>query len=230
VPLDRSAPLADSVVDGLELGHRLARDGWCVVDARFTPEECSSIETACAARRWPAVSADLVAWIADPRWAAIVLSALGPDVRVVREQVVTKAPLGPGEVPWHQDDEYSLVAGEQLTCFVALDDITPDNGCLWMATGSHRRGRLDHVPVGYLRTIAGPVEDPVVAVPLAQGSVAVFSSLTLHRSGPNRTPGTRPAWMVQFCRADATDAATGGLLDGCPLVAIDGTWLDHPRR
>jgi hypothetical protein len=212
------------------VGHELDRDGWTVVGPLFSAEECAAIEDVCGARRWPHVSADLVPWIADPRWAPIVLPTLGPDVRFVREQVVTKAPHAEAEVPWHQDDGYSRVAGKQLTCFVALHEITLDNGCLWMATGSHRRGALAHVPAGYLRTVAEPVEDPVVAVPLDQGSAAVFSVLTLHRSGANRTGGTRPAWMVQFCRADATDAATGAPLDGCPLVAADGHWFDLPRR
>lgn len=222
-----SRPVAEP--GALEVEERIDRDGWTVVDGLFTPQECSTIRAVCDGRRWPTIPDDLVTWIADPRWAAVVVPVLGPDVRFVREQVVTKAPFAEAEVPWHQDDGYSRVAGVQLTCFVALDAITPDNGCLEMATGSHRRGPLDHVPAGYLKTVADGVEDPVVAVPLRTGSAAVFSSLTLHRSGANRTSGTRPAWMLQFCTATAVDRATGGPVEGCPLVAADGQWLDHPR-
>lgn len=202
--------------------------GWTTVDL-FTPDECDAIAGVCADRHWPDIPPELRAWIMDPRWADLAIPFLGPDVRFLREQVVTKPPNAVTEVPWHQDTGYARVTGEFLTFFVALDDISLDNGCLWMVSGSHRRGPLDHVRSGNFLEIAESVGQAGEPVVLAQGRAAVFSSLMLHRSGGNRTGGTRPAWMVQFGRRDVVDPSTGATPEGCPLVAEGGVWLDRPR-
>ena len=205
--------------------------GWAVVDALLSPVECDTVAAACAARRWPDIPDALVRWIMDDRWAPLVLPTLGPDVRFLREQLVTKPPRADVRVPWHQDSGYARVPTEFVTCFVALEDITLANGCLWVLPDSGRDGLVDHVPSAYWREVATPVEEPGVPVELARGSALVLSSFTFHRSGGNTTDGLRPAWMVQFCRADALDTA-GAPIAGppCPLVATAGRWRTRPGR
>jgi ectoine hydroxylase-related dioxygenase (phytanoyl-CoA dioxygenase family) len=60
--------------------------------------------------------------------------------------------------------------------------------------------------------------------------VLVFSSLVMHRSGPNTTDDPRRAWIIQFCSAEAQSALSGRVLDDRLLVADGGTWLDEPVR
>ena len=203
-------------------------EGWAVVDALLSDAECDALAATVEARRWPDIPDALVDWIMDPRWAPLVVPTLGPEVRFLREQVVTKTPRADVQVPWHQDSGYARVPTEFVTCFLALDDITIANGCLWVLPGSHLGGLVDHRPSGYWREVAAAVDDPGVPIELARGSALVFSSFTLHRSGGNGTDGRRPAWMAQFCRADALDTA-GAPLSGCPVVADAGGWLDRPR-
>ncbi len=94
-----------------------------------------------------------------------------------------------------------------------------------MLPGSHRRGPVDHAPSGQILRVDLDVDDPGVPVPLDQGSVLAFSSLTFHRSGPNVTEDARPAWLVQFCVAGAVDERRGvPFLDG-PVVAAGGSWV-----
>jgi phytanoyl-CoA dioxygenase PhyH len=204
---------------------RLRDVGWAVVGSFLTQSECDALGSALMNRGWPRVSPELAKWIRDPRWGALTVPYLGPDIRFIREQVVTKAPRSQEEVPWHQDSGYARVAGEFLTCFLALDDINVDNGCLWIVSASHRDGLVPHMPDGYLRILAVPPDHAGQPIPLARGSVAVFSSLTIHRSGANRTGGTRPVWMLQFAAADVRDVATGAPAQGCPVVAQAGEWL-----
>ncbi len=199
------------------------------VGSLFDRDETRALTSACHGRQGPRGSGELQRWIADPRWAPLAIGHLGPDVRLVRQQLVTKAPTSAGVVPWHQDRAYGRVAGEFLTFFVALDDITVDNGCLWMLSGSHRHGLAEHSPRGYLLEIVEPLGVEGEPVALAPGQAVAFTSLTHHRSGPNASVGTRPAWMVQFCAADACDTATGAPLDGCPMMASDGAWLERMR-
>lgn len=210
------------------IGSVLRDVGWVVVESFLTPSECDALGSALMNRGWPRVSPKLAKWIRDPRWGAVTMPYLGPDVRFIREQVVTKAPRSPEEVPWHQDSGYARVAGEFLTCFLALDDITIDNGCLWIVSASHLDGLVPHVPDGYLRILAAPPGHPGQPIPLARGSMVVFSSLAVHRSGANHTGGTRPVWMLQFAGGDVRDVATGAPAQGCPLVAQGGQWRSPP--
>lgn len=190
-----------AAVDSIELAAALDLDGFAVVEGWFTSADVDELTAVLARRRWPMVPDALLGWLGADRWRALVVPLVAPEVAVVREQLVTKAPRSAAEVPWHQDDAYARIAGEFLTCFVALDDLTLDNGCLWMLPGSHRDGPREHRPHGYLHEVAEAPHGPGVAVPLTRGSMVVFGSLTLHRSGPNATDGTRPAWMVQFAPA-----------------------------
>ncbi len=141
----------------------------------------------------------LRAFCAHPVFADLAHDLVGPDVRLYWDQAVYKKPERPRTFPWHQDNGYTYVEPQQyLTCWVALTDATVENGCPWLAPGLHRRGTLDHAG-----TEAGwqcLAEDPPDAYPLEvpAGSIAVFSSLTPHKTGPNRSGSVRKAYIVQF--------------------------------
>jgi ectoine hydroxylase-related dioxygenase (phytanoyl-CoA dioxygenase family) len=80
---------------------------------------------------------------------------------------------------------------------VALTDATESNGCPWVVPNVHRQGTLQH-----RLTERGweCLDDPSAAVPVPAraGSIVVFSSLTPHATGPNRTDHVRKAYIVQF--------------------------------
>jgi ectoine hydroxylase-related dioxygenase (phytanoyl-CoA dioxygenase family) len=225
--------------------------GWYVVPSLFSEAECDDIvghvEQAAfelalgAADDGPLsyrpmmhlASPELAAVATDARWAPIVLPLLGTgDARLYWEQAVSKPPQARTELPWHQDNGYTpLLPEEYVTCWLALDDADLDNGCLWVIPGSHRHGTVRH------RNGDGPFRvghdgDPAegVPVPVPRGSVLVFSSLLMHRSGPNTTERQRRAWIIQFCGASARSALSGKVLDDRLLCARDGTWLDEPER
>jgi ectoine hydroxylase-related dioxygenase (phytanoyl-CoA dioxygenase family) len=123
---------------------------------------------------------------------------IGPDVRLYWDQAVYKKPGNPEDFPWHQDNGYAFVRPQQyVTCWIALTAATLENGCPWVVPGLHRRGTLRHwmTDLGWRC-----LEEAPGAVPLAlrPGSIAVFSSLTPHRTGPNTTADVRKAYIVQL--------------------------------
>ncbi len=137
---------------------------------------------------------------------------IGPDVRLYWDQAVYKKPGTESPFPWHQDNGYAFVEPQQyLTCWVALTDATEENGCPWVVPGLHRLGTLAHEysDIGFvcLREPEG-----AVPVPAPAGSIVVFSSLTPHSTGPNRTGAVRKAYIVQFAPsgAEVIRAAPGG--------------------
>jgi phytanoyl-CoA hydroxylase len=128
---------------------------------------------------------------------------IGPDVRLYWDQAVYKKPGAESPFPWHQDNGYAFVEPQQyLTCWVALTDSTEENGCPWVVPGLHRFGTLAHEysDIGFvcLREPEGPVP-----VPAPAGSIVVFSSLTPHSTGPNRSGAVRKAYIVQFAPSGA---------------------------
>ena len=123
---------------------------------------------------------------------------VGPDARLYWDQAVYKKARSGKSFPWHQDNGYKFVEPQAyLTCWVALTDATPENGCPWIVPGLHRRGTLAHwmTPEGWA-CLPESVEG--VPLPARAGSIVVFSSLTPHRTGPNRTGEPRKAYIVQF--------------------------------
>jgi hypothetical protein len=177
-------------------------------------------------------SSDLTGVATDDRWAHIVLPLLETgDARLYWEQAVAKPPQARTELPWHQDNGYTpLIPEEYVTCWVALDDARIDNGCIWVLPGSHLHGTIaHHAGPGPFR-VGHDGDDEGVPVPVERGDVIVFSSLIMHRSGPNTTDEHRRAWIIQFCPRDARSALSGKLLDDRLLVAADGEWLSEPVR
>ena len=132
-------------------------------------------------------------------FAQLCLDLLGPDCRLYWDQAVYKKPHCPEEFPWHQDNGYNFVIPQDyLTCWVPLVDATIDNGCPWVMPGISRRGTLEHwqTDLGW-QCLEGMEE--AVPVEAKAGDMVVFSSLTPHRTGPNRTPDDRKSYILQYC-------------------------------
>ena len=123
---------------------------------------------------------------------------IGNDVRLYWDQAVYKKPGTLDEFPWHQDNGYTFVEPQAyLTCWVALTDTDEFNGCPWIMPGLHKQGTLHHetTDLGFEINLDS---SKAVPVPLKAGSIAVFSSLTPHRTGPNTSENTRKAYILQY--------------------------------
>lgn len=173
----------------------------------------------------------LCRYATDPRLVRVAIELLGPDLRLYWDQAVSKPAGATSDVPWHQDNGYTPVVPEEyLTFTVALDATTEENGCLWIQPGSHCSGVQPHRATDTLFFRGYEGAETGVAVPQAEGDVLCFSSLTMHRTGPNTTAGPRRSWVVQLCRAETRHRETGALFDDRLLVAKGGVPLEEPYR
>lgn len=167
----------------------------------------------------------------DRRFVELVEPLIGGDQRLYWEQAVTKPPRARTELPWHQDNGYAPTDPPQyVTCWLALEDATVRNGCIWVLPGSHRRGPVRHRMADRTFRRGHEGNEPGVPAPVKKGEVLVFSSLLFHRSGPNETDSWRRAWILQYCPAHAIHAKTREPLTDRLWIARGGEPLDPPIR
>ena len=87
---------------------------------------------------------------------------LGGPVYHYQSKLTAKEPEVGGAWEWHQDYGYWYYNGcirpDLLSIMVALDKTTRENGCLQIATGSHKLGRIDHTPLSPTQSwLPGPI-------------------------------------------------------------------------
>ncbi|MFD2615019.1 phytanoyl-CoA dioxygenase family protein [Paenibacillus gansuensis] len=161
-------------------------------------------------------------FISDRRFVELTTALIGPDIRLYWDQSVYKRPEANRDFPWHQDNGYVPTEPvHYLTCWLALEDATVENGCIWIQPESHRLGFVEHkkTDIGWQCYFG---EDPGVPVPLKKGSMVAFHSLLFHRSTPNRSQDTRKAYIIQYSVDGAKHAVTGELFDNGPVIAAAG--------
>lgn len=142
--------------------------------------------------------------------ADVTTAFLGQDVYLFNEQWVVKGPEQGMKFGWHQDSGYvnTLDPGNThapyLTCWCALDDMTQANGTIYVLphdrVGTHNKV-LPHTRESGSNDLIGYTgDDPGDLIEVTAGSIAVFSSTSLHRSTANNTPLQRRAYLAQYSK------------------------------
>ncbi|WP_040421679.1 phytanoyl-CoA dioxygenase family protein [Actinopolymorpha alba] len=134
--------------------------------------------------------------------AEICRATIGPEAYLFVEQYVIKAGDPDTKFAWHQDSGYVHENHPPyVTCWIALDDVSEENGSVYLLPYS-RSGIRSYVK--HIHSDEGHDEvcyfgsDPGVPVIVPAGSIAVFSSVMIHRSGPNLTDKLRRVYLAQY--------------------------------
>lgn len=142
-----------------------------------------------------------------PKIVGVVCDLLGPDIKLYVDQLLMKPPFYGSAKPYHQDSAYFPIEPMELvTCWLAMDDATRENGCMRYLPGTHKLGLLEHhtlegphiVPEGWEKMSTLPEE---VCVEIEEGGCIFHHSLILHESSPNRSPHPRRAMTTCYMRA-----------------------------
>jgi ectoine hydroxylase-related dioxygenase (phytanoyl-CoA dioxygenase family) len=147
--------------------------------------------------------------------AEICRATLGETAYFFFDQFVVKGPEGGLPLSWHQDSRYVVGNGgpadhaPYLTCWLTLDDATLANGTVRLVPRSHRRGVIAHQrQVGSNDLAVAIDEQDAIAIEVPAGSVAAFSSLTLHATGANRSDRPRRVYLAQYTPEVMLDPGT----------------------
>lgn len=129
------------------------------------------------------------------------------EVYLYHMKMMLKEPYVGGAWEWHQDYGYWYHNGclfpLLVSCLIAVDRATRDNGCLQVIRGSHLMGRVDHGKTGdqagadMERVEAALARMELVYVEASPGDALFFHANLLHRSDQNRSPHSR--WSLICC-------------------------------
>jgi hypothetical protein len=216
-------PFTDAQLD------QYARDGYLLVRKLFDAQEMQTLLN--FARQDPALMASaygrkdstgqetkLTLWnhptedlyglfSRSPRLVDRAEQLLGGEVYHWHTKMMLKEPYVGGAWEWHQDYGYwyhnGCLSPDLVSCLIAVDRATRENGCLQVLKGSHRLGRIDHGKSGdqtgadMERVDVALQRHELVYVECEPGDVLFFHSNLLHRSDQNHS--ANPRWSLICC-------------------------------
>ncbi|XP_033645231.1 L-proline trans-4-hydroxylase-like [Asterias rubens] len=128
---------------------------------------------------------------------------LGGEVYHYHTKLMMKEARTGGSHIWHQDYGYWYKNGclypDMGSVFIAVDKTDKENGCLQVLRGSHKLGRIEHIPIsGQTGADLARVEEAkkvmeLVYVELEPGDALFFHANVLHKS--NRNDSDRRRWV-----------------------------------
>ncbi|MRG45458.1 phytanoyl-CoA dioxygenase family protein [Chitinophaga sp. SYP-B3965] len=140
----------------------------------------------------------------DARIGKMAAELSGADgIRIWHDQALVKKPWA-NPTSWHLDTPYwSFTDRRALSIWVALDDATLENGCLFFIPGSHLKTTFENPGIGKNMGAIFSVYPEfkttrAVAAPMKAGSCSFHNGLTIHGAHANMTPGYRRAMTCAY--------------------------------
>jgi ectoine hydroxylase-related dioxygenase (phytanoyl-CoA dioxygenase family) len=124
-------------------------------------------------------------------------------IRIWHDQALFKKPWA-NPTSWHLDTPFwSFSDRRALSIWVALDDATFENGCLFFIPGSHKETSFENPGIGrnmdsIFNFYPSFKTSPSVAAPMKAGSCSFHNGLTIHGAHANMTPGSRRAMTCAY--------------------------------
>lgn len=167
--------------------------------------------------------------LAQPAIVETLTSVIGPNVKCMQSMLFIKAAGKPGQA-WHQDEIYIPTRDRSLAgAWIALDDATVENGCLWVIPGSQGPGILyqlkDHDDRRFDCSAQAQgfpyTNDDAVPVEVKAGSIVFFNGYLLHRSLPNyANAGYRRSLVNHYMSAESLLPWFGNAVPEGEYIAI----------
>ncbi len=152
-------------------------------------------------------------WMTDDKMKELILDerigkmaadlAQVDGIRVWHDQALFKRPWA-NPTAWHLDTPFwSFSHRQALSIWIALDDVTIQNGCLYFLPGTQKETQFDEPGIA---ASMGDIFDtypqfrntePVASV-IKAGSCSFHNGLNIHAAGPNMTTGFRRAMTCAF--------------------------------
>ena len=210
---------------------RFESDGYLVVESLVSPQRVASLRRAFEAQvadwaaeidtaledylavvsQWTNVwehNAAFRAQLFHQQAAAMAAELIGCErVRVFHDHLIVKPPHGGSTIPWHRDlPNWPVAEPRGLSCWLALDDVTPGSGAMRFMPGAHKDPMTSSID--FLNEIKdwGDREGDAVSVPIPAGSAVFHHCMSWHTSPPNTTAAWRRAYITIYIDSTCTFA------------------------
>lgn len=140
-----------------------------------------------------------------PQLLRVVEAILGAKAELYQSMALIKPPAG-REKPWHQDHAYFdlSLSTKVVGVWIALDEATPENGCMRLVPGWHHDQVRPHFMVRDWQLCDDETQgfkSQTVAVPLQPGGCLIFDSFLPHGTPRNHSPQGRKALQYHYLSA-----------------------------
>ena len=154
----------------------------------------------------------------DPRLGEAAAALAGVDgIRIWHDQALIKPPYG-NPTSFHLDNpDLSFSRRDAISIWVALDDATLQNGCMYYLPGTHRTARYENVGIGsnlggIFKVYPEWREIDAVPAPVPAGSAVFHNGLVAHGAGANMTRRPRRAMTCAYMPDGSTFNGTRNIL------------------
>jgi len=154
----------------------------------------------------------------DRRLGKLAAQLAGVDgIRIWHDQALIKQPWA-NPTGWHLDNPYwSFHSPNAITIWVALDDVTLENGCMWFLPGTQKTARFDNSGIGpnigdLFKVYPEWKGMKAVPAPMKAGSCSFHNGIVAHGAGANMTPGWRRAMTCAYMPDGSTFNGKGNIL------------------
>ncbi len=132
-------------------------------------------------------------------------SLIGGNILVAGTTLFIKEPEQRGFISWHQDARYNgLKPYNWVTAWLALTEVTMENGCMYMWPESHLVGQREHMDtydddnlLTRGQTVVDVPEDKMIPIELRPGQLSVHHPWVVHGSGHNSSNKRRVGFAIQ---------------------------------
>lgn len=174
----------------------------------------------------------------NPDLGGMLCKLAGVDgIRVWHDQTLQKRAWD-NPTSWHVDNpHWSFHSPNAISIWIALDDATRQNGCMYYLPGTHKRTKYDKK--GHFGPNIGALFDEYpefreiepVAAEMKAGSAGFHNGLMAHAAGPNMTPYSRRAMTCIYMPEGATFNGIQNILPDELVAALSiGDILDDDTQ
>jgi hypothetical protein len=156
---------------------------------------------------------ELFEWLMADEVLDFVERFMGPDIVLWSSHFLCKPPGKGLTVPWHEDSSYwkgMLDPQEVMTVWLAIDDVSQENGGMRVIPRSHSNGFSEYSEVDASKNVFGTEvrsdqfdESTAVNFAISQGECHVHHAKLIHGSNANTSDRRRCGYTMRYMPASA---------------------------
>ncbi len=151
----------------------------------------------------------LLSFLLDDAVLDLVEPLVGPNIGLWSSHFISKAPFKGKATPWHEDSSYwkgRISTMEKIcTVWLAMDEATPENGCMKVIPGSQHGGFSDYEAVSGEANIFDTQIKPelidrskTVYFSLKPNECSLHEARIIHGADANNSPQRRAGYTMRY--------------------------------